>query len=154
MVRVRLFGLPLPILAAAAQLQVMPGVSGPGWFMGAVTAVFVVLWFLNAIGRLPGATGERRTTCFNEKDREKLAEVHRNVTREEPERPGWPMVWTSAREGREIRDLLTSVAKLGEAWVDDRRHWKAERDAWQQERGRLEARVRHLETIAGHKGVS
>jgi len=70
--------MPVPILLAVAAPQVSPqDIPGaPVWASIVLGTVFVVLWFLNAIGRLPGQNSERRAASFTDKDRECLAVTH------------------------------------------------------------------------------
>ena len=137
----RLLNLPVPIFTAALIQQVEPlNVTGPGWVVALATGAFVVLWFLNAIGKLPGGTSERRGASFKDDDRRKLEAMHEIVTREDTDKPGWRLVWHPARETREIRDLLIELSDLREDWA-------AEREEWKVERARLELRIAHLEDV-------
>jgi len=115
-----------------------PGVEGPGWAMAAITGAFVILWLLNAIGKLPGSTPKNGPGAFGPEHRDQLADLHRVVTREDQDKPGWPMVWNSARETREIRDLLKELVDLKDVWEEDRGDWK-------QESARMSERITVLE---------
>jgi hypothetical protein len=134
-----LFTLPLPIFVGALAMQGNgPSIEGPGWLMAALTGVFVVLWLLNAVGRLPGGGPKNGPTTFGTGQREQLAELHWIVTREDRDKPGWPMVWSSARETREIRELLKGLSELKEVWQEERAEWK-------REKVRMEHRITVLE---------
>ena len=137
----RLLNLPVPIFTAAIIQQVEPvNVTGPGWVVALATGAFVVLWFLNAIGKLPGGGSERREASFKDTDRGQLNEIHGIVTAEDVARPRWPRVWAPLQETLEIRDLVAELADLRQAW-------EAERAEWKVERARMEHRITELEDV-------
>src|SRR3990167_10497212 len=120
----RLLNLPVPIFAAALVQGVdPPAVTGPGWFVAIFTGAFVVLWFLNVIGKLPGAIGsERRGASFRDADRTKLDAVHEIVTAEDAAtRPRWPRVWAPMKETLETHELVRELAELRATWERERR---------------------------------
>ena len=137
----RLLDLPIPVIAAVIAPQIEPPeMSTAAWVAAIVGVAYVLLSYLNWIGRLPGAAGERRVGGFGDDDRARLTEMHAVVTREDVDKPGWRMVWYPARETREIRNLLIELSDL-------REDWEAEREEWQKERARMEARITHLEEV-------
>jgi len=136
----RALNIPLPVIAALLVPQMeAPHVTGPGYVAAALGGAWLVLWWLEKIGRLPGGSGgERRGHTFGDRDRARLDEVHKTVTREDAAKPGWPMVWAPADEVREIRDLVRELVDLKAIWQD-------EREVWKRERARMEERITHLE---------
>jgi hypothetical protein len=139
---------PVPIFAAVIR-EAAPQAIGPDWLVGASAAAFTLLWFLNAIGKLPGGGGERREASFKDEDRSRLADIHAVVTREDSDKPGWRMVWHSARETREMRDLLVELSDLREDWATERQECKDDRvrlvAEHEQERQRWHERLSRLE---------
>ena len=79
----RLLDLPLPVLAAMVVPQVAPDMlqvpdvpEGPSYIATGLLAVWVTLWFLDRIGKLPGRPqGERRNAAFTPEDRQLLARL-------------------------------------------------------------------------------
>jgi hypothetical protein len=138
----RLLNLPLPIFAAILAPQVEPpGMSPmPAWVAAIAAWIFVLGWFLQQWGKLPGVSGERRSTCFCDEDRRKLTEMHGIVTAEDDNLPRWRRVWSPTKETLETLELVHELAAL-------RLAWEAERKEWQAERSRLESRITHLEEI-------
>lgn len=66
-----LLAVPVPALVAAVVPQVQPELLEglPGWVATGLLGVWVTLWFLDRVGKLPGrGSGER----FTSRDREKL----------------------------------------------------------------------------------
>lgn len=106
-----LTGLPVPIFGAAF-LEFPPGVEEPSWIMAALVGAYVVLWLLDKIGVLPGTSKERREASFTPLDRAHLDRVFEVISREDPDKPGWPMVWSPSRERREAREHLRTLAEL------------------------------------------
>lgn len=79
-----LFSLPVPALAAVVVPQIDPDLLGglPGWLATGLLGVWVTLWFLDRVGRLPGRPeGERRAHVFTTDDRKKLEFVADRVER-------------------------------------------------------------------------
>jgi hypothetical protein len=149
----RLLNLPLPIFTAVLVQQIEPPtVTGPGWLVAIFTGAFVVLWFLNAIGRLPGAHGERRAPSFGDQDRAHLVEIHKTVTREDSDKPGWPMVWHSGKESREVCAAVTRLAGLADVWEEDREEWRRDRARMEARITLLEDTVRRQEHALGARG--
>lgn len=137
----RLLNLPIPVIAAVIAPQIEPPtMSTPAWVAAIVGVAYVLLSYLNWAGRLPGANAERRMQTFTEEDRSRLAEVHRTVMREDPDRPGVPMVWRQTREMLAAHAALTSLAELKDVWVQDREEWRADR-------ARMEQRITQLEEV-------
>lgn len=81
---------PIPPVAAAVVPQVAPTIvapEGPGYLATAILGAWVVLWFLDRIGRLPGRPlGERRTESFTTSDRALLMEIGASLQRSEKAR--------------------------------------------------------------------
>ena len=142
----RFLNLPIPIIAAVLVPQIEPPqMSAPAWVAAIIGVAYVLLSYLNWIGRLPGATAERRAGGYGDDDRRQVstlsaqvAEVYRTVTREDPEKPGWPMVWRSSKEMRAAHEALISLSELKDVWVQDREEWR-------RDRSRMEARITLLE---------
>jgi len=67
-----------PVPVAAAALQVVPGIDAgnAGWFTGALFGVWLVLWFLDRIGKLPGKPAGGVHAGFHGEDRRKAERVH------------------------------------------------------------------------------
>lgn len=132
---VRVFAIPIPVIFAAMAVAEPGQLKGPDWLLGASSTAFVILWFLNTIGKLPGGSTERRAGG------EQLAELHRIMTREDKDKPGWYMAWgPSYAETREMRDGLQNLSRLADAWLEDRKTWAHEKDE-------LERRIARLEEI-------
>lgn len=110
----------------------------PAWVSAFFIGVFTLGAYLNWLGRLPGANGERRRYQFSDSDRAKLGKIHETITKEA--KPGWPLVWAPAEEIREMRDLIRELAALKVMWED-------ERDDWKRERATMEARITQLEDV-------
>jgi len=152
----RLLNLPFPLLAAAFVPQIQPPeVTTPGYIAAAMGGAWLVLWYLQQIGKLPGANGERRSgSAFEDDDRaraadvaetvdmvaDQMTEVHRIVTREDSDKPGWAMVWRSSKESHEVREAVAKLATLAETWIQDREDWR-------REKADLQARITRLEDI-------
>ena len=153
----RILSLPLPIFAAAlAQPIDSPAMSAPAWITAAGVGAFVVLYFLNAAGRLPFANAERRTTGFDDTARHKLDEMHAIVMAEDEVLPRWRKVWSPTRETIATLDLVRELAEMRVTWEEERQEWHAtndacqaqrtkERDEWSAERARMERRITQLE---------
>lgn len=153
----RLLNLPLPIFAAAlAQPIDSPAMSAPAWITAAGVGAFVVLYFLNAAGRLPFANAERRTTSFDDTARHKLDEMHAIVMAEDEVLPRWRKVWSPTRETIATLDLVRELAEMRVTWEEERQDWRAANDAcqaqrakeseqWNAERGHMETRIMRLE---------
>lgn len=79
----RLLEAPVPIIAAAVVPQLAPILigaeevaRGPGYLAVALLGAWVVLWFLDRIGKLPGRPqGERRNSAFTQSDHTMLKEI-------------------------------------------------------------------------------
>jgi hypothetical protein len=147
---VRILALPLPIFVASlADSLTMPELSGPAWAQAIMIGMFVFGYFLNLVGKFPGAGGERREASFTGADRTRLDTVYEVVTREDSDKPGWRMVWHPARETREMRDLLIELSDLREDWAAERAECKEDRAKMivehEQERHRWHERLSRLE---------
>lgn len=131
----KLLQLPIPVLVAVAQIDVPPEMAtGPAWVSVFLAGVFVVLWALNAMGKLPGGGSERRAVSYTPADRDRdqvvlarLTEIHEIVTEKEPGVAGWRLVWAPRREIVETRDSVRALADLARVWDEDRKTWAAER---------------------------
>lgn len=139
----RLLNLPLPILTAVFVPQLEPPqVTTPGYIAAAMGGAWLVLWYLQQIGKLPGAPERRASDQAVTEKLDVLADqvdaVHKIVTREDADAPGWPMVWRSMKESREVRDAVTKLAALAEVWVKDREEWRRDKAELQERITRLE----------------
>lgn len=119
---IRFLEIPLPILVAMIAPQIDKPPSGdslmgaPEWVSVFLAGVFVVLWLLNAIGKLPGAHGERRKVSFTDEDRATLHEALAKskklsellATRNDD---GMERILVMAQQTRETHDRLADVAK-------------------------------------------
>lgn len=83
----KLLEVPIPPIAAAVIPQVAPSFvggapEGPGWVATFLLGGWVVLWFMDRIGKLPGRPqGERRSTsAFTDKDRELLGRISADLS--------------------------------------------------------------------------
>lgn len=73
----RVLDVPVPILAAVAQaIPGMPEGGMPGWIMGALFATWLLLWFLDRIGKLPGRPRGGIHAGFLAADRQKADRVY------------------------------------------------------------------------------
>jgi len=115
-----LLNLPLPILMAPLAPQI-PGMApatvqdGPGWVAVFLLGAWVVLWVLKEIGKLPGQDRNAITVTLPEKRAHQFDEVHRIVTREDPEKPGYAMVWSSRAERDALQRTLDMARKTIES---------------------------------------
>jgi len=122
----RLLNAPVPVLMAILAPQIEPpDMSTPAWVAAIIGVAYVLLSYLNWIGRLPGATGERRTRSFTDADRAMLTEthdqleaVHEVVTREDKDKPGWRMVWAPAGEIRELTEAMGHLTRTVQTWIE------------------------------------
>ena len=118
----KIFALPIPLLVAVA-FQVPEGlVDGTsGIVTTLLLGVWVFGWMLDKVGKFPGAKSNGASSAealvatlmqlkVGERDKS-LTDVVEVVTREDKDKPGWPMVWSSAEESREIRTLLKAIAE-------------------------------------------
>lgn len=149
----KLLQLPIPILVVALQAADHPEPVGPAWYGGVVATLFLIAYILNVLGKFPGASNERRTASYTDEDRSRdnasasavaavlkaigdlakqVEEMHKTVTREDVDKPGWPMVWNSSKESREMRAALMDLARLVGDWVEH-------------DRSTLELRIQRLE---------
>src|SRR3990167_120658 len=137
----RLLNLPVPLFTAAIIQEVEPlNVTGPGWVVAVATGAFVVLWFSNAIGKLPGGSSDRREASFLDSDRAKLDLIHEIVTAADVARPRRPRGGARGKETVELRTLVEELAEL-------RTTWEMERAEWKVDRSRMERRITELEDI-------
>ena len=71
---------PLPAIAGAIVPQVDPDllVGAPGWVATFLLGAWVVIVYLDKIGRLPGSEGKERASdgSFSNEDQRRLREVH------------------------------------------------------------------------------
>ena len=150
----RILNAPLPIITAVVMQEIPQPMmtGGPGWAVAVLTGIFIVLWFLNAIGRLPGASGDRRTASFRDEDRARLVKVHEIIVREDPDKPNWPMVWRASKEMRDAHAVLASLAELKDVWIEDRDEWRRERSRMEERIVRLEDTVRRQERALEARG--
>jgi len=138
----RFLSLPIPIFAAILTPQIEPpGASAmPAWVAAVAAWIFVLGWFLQQWGKLPGASSERRSPAACEDCQRKIAAMHEIVTAEDDNLPRWRRVWSPTKETLETLELVHELAAL-------RLAWEAEREEWQAERGALERRITQLEEI-------
>ena len=150
----RILNLPLPIFTAILVPQIEPpGTSdGPAWAAAFFAFAFSLGWFLDRYDKLPGTSGNRRAGGYVDEDRKQataqavlIAEIHRTVTREDSEKPGWPMVWHSSRESREMCTAIARLAILADAWMRDREEWKVKQSNMEHRITQLEDVVRRQE---------
>ena len=78
MVVARMLDAPVPIAVAVVQGTAPDGLvgGGPGWLMGALFGVWLVLWLLDRIGKLPGRVPNGVHAGYQPPDRERLNRVH------------------------------------------------------------------------------
>ena len=148
----RILNLPLPIFAAALLQIEPPQLSAPAWVNSFLIALFVLGYFLNLAGKFPFTSSERRNGGFGDEDRKQqatqatqavqVADIHRTVTREDADKPGWPMVWHSSRESREMCAAMTKLAGLADTWVRDREEWKDKQASMERRITELEETIR------------
>lgn len=135
----KILAIPWPVVLAAATQVIEPlEVDGPAWMTAFLVGVFVVLWALNAMGRLPFQSMDRRAHPFGDTERQKFDQMYEIVTAEDNTKPRWRKVWASTKETLEVHALITELADL-------RVTWEAERKEWQVERARMEHRITELE---------
>jgi len=110
----KLLATPAPILAGVLGAQFDPELTQgtPGVVVAVLFGVWVTVSVFDKLGWLPTKNGKGG---MSQSDHERLGRILEIVGREDPEKPGWPMVWNSGKEGREIRDeLKRMVATLEE----------------------------------------
>lgn len=110
--------LPAAVLGAVAP-QIEAPASAPTWVTTALFGVFVTLWFLAQIGRLPGASEERRSPqslAMSDRDRsainraiKQLDKVHGLVATRSSE-DGIERFLAHHQITREAHDVLRSLA--------------------------------------------
>lgn len=119
------FGPAVPILAAM-QVDRAASETTPGWVAVFLLGAWVMHSILDRAGKLPwSAPGEvpHLTVVEAEKlhailaDPSKVDQIHAIVSREDIERPGYYMVWTTDRERRELSRKLDDHAKLVHATI-------------------------------------
>lgn len=124
---------PVVPMAAVAAFPQIPGIDAavqttPGWVAVGAVWVWVTLWFLDRVGKLPGgskapqgpqilvvSTDDLRAVT---PDRHKADEVHEIVSREDPEKPGYKLVWSSSKERRDLERKLDEHSKLMHATIE------------------------------------
>ncbi len=114
---VKLINAPVPIVVALILPQVVgkpdsapliPG--GPQWAGIVVATVAVLLWFLNAVGRLPGTNGgtNRRGASFTEDDRIQLRKVADLLATRNDD--GMERILVMGQQTREIHEVMARLA--------------------------------------------
>lgn len=77
----RLLSVPVPLFAGVVVPQVSPELldRGPGWLATALLGAWVTLWFLDRVGKLPGASRADSNgpgSAFKDEDRKKLDSLY------------------------------------------------------------------------------
>ncbi len=118
----KLFNLPIPVVVALILPQVSAGkVDAPGSIPGApawasivIATVFLLLWFLNTIGRLPGTNGgtNRRSANFTAEDRLQLKKVADLLATRNDD--GMERILVMGQQTREIHECMSAIAKAQE----------------------------------------
>lgn len=127
----KVLGLPIPILVAVILPQVdKPPTDVPGMSLGTTGSlilgtVFLVLWFLNAIGKLPGNGANRRRQAFTSEDRAQVQKIT-DLLAERIGDDGLERYLVQAQQTREIHECMLEVAKS------------------------MEQMSRHMEVLSGH----
>lgn len=112
---VKLLSLPVPILVALILPQFdKPPPDVPGMSSGTAGSlilgtVFLLLWFLNAIGKLPGNGGNRRSQTFTNADRAQVKKVADLLASRNDD--GVERYLVQAQQTREIHECMLKVAK-------------------------------------------
>lgn len=109
----KMLTLPIPMIVAV----VMPQIDKPEAGMTPGTAgslilgtVFLLLWFLNAIGKLPGNGSDRRTHAYTSADRAQMTKLT-DLLAERIGEDGLERYLIQAQQTREIHESMVSVAK-------------------------------------------
>lgn len=118
---------PVVPMAAAVQVPELPTELTPGW----VSAFLLGLWLAHAIldraGKLPWAApapAQSLTVVEVNNLREimadpsKVDQIHQIVTREDSTRPGFYLVWSSAKERQDFENKLDDHMRLMHATID------------------------------------
>ena len=121
----KVFSVPVPAFVAAALPQLPEGLSQstPGWVTNIILAAWVLGWLLDKLGKLPGSTSGPgpaldpedvvelvMTSKVGERGKT-LVDAIETITREDKDKPGWPMVWNSSEAEREIRSTLKELVE-------------------------------------------
>ncbi len=111
----KLLSLPVPIIVALILPQVdKPPVDVPGMSSGTTSSlilgtVFLVLWFLNAIGKLPGNGSNRRSQAFTSADRAQVKKVTDLLAWRNDD--GVERYLVQAQQTREIHESMSKIAE-------------------------------------------
>lgn len=117
---------PVVPMALVAQLPATDLETTPGWVAVFLLGAWVMHQILDRAGKLPWSQSPAvppLTVIEAEKLREILADpskvdkIHDIVSREDVEKPGYYMVWSSAAERRRLEKTLESQAKLTHATI-------------------------------------
>lgn len=118
---------PVVPMAIVAQVPDVAGETTPGWVAVFLLGAWVMHSVLDRAGKLPWGPPRdslpQLTVIEAEKLREILADpskvdqIHQIVTREDTERPGYYMVWTTDRERRMLQRKLDEHTRLVTATI-------------------------------------
>lgn len=116
----------VPFGVAAFQVPEIGDVT-PGWLTAAFVGAWVVLWLLDRIGKLPGGSQfDTPRVMVVEPDKLKelladpnqVAKIHEVVTREDSDKPGYYMVWSTGKERRALERTMDDHGKLMHATIE------------------------------------
>lgn len=106
---------PIPVVAAAVVPQFVSPEQwpeGPGWLAAFLMGVWVILWALDKMGRLPFKGDRADAKLVIELPAEhvdRVKAIHGVVTREHPDKPGFFLVWDGS--GKLEKALLDSLER-------------------------------------------
>ena len=110
----KILSVPIPVLIGAVVVQVPEYLnSAPGWVVAFLVGAYVIVWLLNQFGLIPKKfRNGNKIVHFTEEDRERLERIGEIIIRDDPNEPGWPILWSHWRECRDCKAVLASMNNL------------------------------------------
>jgi hypothetical protein len=125
---------PVVPMALAAQVPgQLPDEITPGWLMAFMLGVWVLHSIMDAAGKLPWSRDPQIPSL-------KVDKIHDIVSREDAEKPGYYMVWSSTAERRQFERQLRDHEKLVGATIETLEALKRSLASLHQKVDRLEDR--------------
>ena len=114
---IRILDLPVPLIAAIASLQLPDGVieRTPGYVIGAGSAIFLIVYVLKAMGKMPGQSEDEREVSFTDEDRVLLVSLAAALTTEDSE--GFQRFNKMNERVKETHETIDSFVKIADKLV-------------------------------------